>query len=433
MQDTFADYFQRLRLRQNLSLREVARRAGIVQSTLSRWEQGRYQPRLPELRTVLHVLGADAAQEQQAIALLDAPRAIQHVRQIEEQAPSDWAEAAGALPAAGDLLRAMRLRRGWTQAQVASALGVAQGRVARWERSEDRPSQERLHALCYALGASGEELVVLASGRLRMGHPSPEEDWEAYARTCLSALWEAPEELLDLTALAGAAHLWPLAARHEEARFSLTYTYCVYAHRLAEATRWKETNDYAWRALELTRQGWLDGYSDHVLAILAAASAVDQGETPRHLRQAMQTLSSWIDSVEYAVHRGLLLSRMGTYLARSGQEEEALRLCRDACRLTAQVDTPWDLLLRKRDYAETLARTGRYEQALEVLEQTVALADREEAMRAVYLLDRAHCLLGLEQAEQAWEQFCTAQELVNAHRLRFLEPHMREVRRGLGL
>lgn len=437
MHTTFAAYLKHLRLHQNLSLREVSRRAGIGQSTLSRWEQGQFQPRLPELIAVLHALGASPAQEQEAIALLAAPRALRHLHQTEEQTQPDFLEAAGAMPAGGDLLRAMRLRRGWTQAQLASAIGVTQGRVAHWERSEEWPSAERLHGLCYTLGAQGEELAALASGALSTGRLLAGNADEADLWTQLHGLWLVSEEMLDVTALAWIVRLWSEAvqqrslAQQEEARFQLTYTYCVYTHRLAETGRWKQANVYAWRALELTRQGYLRHYSDHVLAILSAASAAEQGGTPRHLRQALQILSGWEESVQYPIYQGLLLSRMGTYLARSGQQEEALQLCQDACHITARMDSPWDLLLRKRDYAETLAQVGRYGQALEVLESTAALSEKEEAMRAVHLLSGARYLLELGQIGAAQEQLHAGLELVEAHHLHSLEAQVRELSRRL--
>lgn len=67
-------------------------------------------------------------------------------------------------PTGGDLLRAMRLRKGWTQQQTAAQVGVVRTAVAHWERGERLPSTEQIQALCDALEAREEELIVLTTG-----------------------------------------------------------------------------------------------------------------------------------------------------------------------------------------------------------------------------------------------------------------------------
>src|SRR5438067_2521649 len=75
-------------------------------------------------------------------------------------------------------LRAMRLRQGWTQEQVAARVGVVRTTAAHWERGERLPSAEQTQALCYALGAHEEELLALTTGRFA-GTPGPEPaTWE---------------------------------------------------------------------------------------------------------------------------------------------------------------------------------------------------------------------------------------------------------------
>jgi transcriptional regulator with XRE-family HTH domain len=56
----------------------------------------------------------------------------------------------GAPPAARDLLRALRMRGGWTQEPTALRLGVDQSSVVRGERLL---SNEQMQALCFALEA----------------------------------------------------------------------------------------------------------------------------------------------------------------------------------------------------------------------------------------------------------------------------------------
>lgn len=52
----------------------------------------------------------------------------------------------------GPMLRAARLRRGWTQADVAKQLGVTAQAVSKLENQAGRASFDRVHRLCLLLG-----------------------------------------------------------------------------------------------------------------------------------------------------------------------------------------------------------------------------------------------------------------------------------------
>jgi transcriptional regulator with XRE-family HTH domain len=141
------------------TLGRLAQQAGVSKMALSRWEAGTRQPRIPELEAVLKALNANAAQKARIFATINAPRAIQHLRTAMTDA------GMGDMPSAGDLLRAMRLRQGWTQGQTAAALHVTQATVARWEKGERLPDNTQVHTLCYVLGAKEEELLALTTGQ----------------------------------------------------------------------------------------------------------------------------------------------------------------------------------------------------------------------------------------------------------------------------
>lgn len=53
-----------------------------------------------------------------------------------------------------------RERRGWTQAEVAAALGVSELTVGRWERGETFPHPYHRKKLCELFGKSEQELGV---------------------------------------------------------------------------------------------------------------------------------------------------------------------------------------------------------------------------------------------------------------------------------
>src|SRR5262245_60758231 len=119
----------------------LAQKAGVSKAALSQWEAGSRLPRVAELEAVLDALGAPPSQRALALASIDAPRALRRLR-------SPGANAGlGPPSAAGDLLRAMRLRRGWTQEQVAAQVGVVRNAVARWERGDRLPSAGQIQAL----------------------------------------------------------------------------------------------------------------------------------------------------------------------------------------------------------------------------------------------------------------------------------------------
>jgi transcriptional regulator with XRE-family HTH domain len=130
----------------------LAQKAGVSKAALSQWESGSRLPRMAELESVLDALGAPPSQR--ALASIDAPRALRRLT-------SPGANGGLGPPSmAGDLLRAMRLRRGRTQEQVAAQVGVVRNAVARWERGDRLPSTEQIQALCFALQARESEWPV---------------------------------------------------------------------------------------------------------------------------------------------------------------------------------------------------------------------------------------------------------------------------------
>ncbi len=157
--ETLATYVRQLRERRNASLSSVAREAAISKSTLWSWEAGACLPCVPELVRVLDVLGANNEERMQAFALLDAPRGYRLVRECTGLRVTD------AQSLLGGLLRAMRLRKGRTQADVAAAVRVDRATVARWEDGERRANAAETDFVCEALGAFPLEREALHSGR----------------------------------------------------------------------------------------------------------------------------------------------------------------------------------------------------------------------------------------------------------------------------
>ena len=99
----------------------------------------------PDQQTLLLVLKASLDQQAQALAIINAPRALARLRaETAELAPRLMPEVT---PSVGDLWRAMRLRRGLPANQVAAALRIHPSSVTRWEKSLTPPPPDRLEEL----------------------------------------------------------------------------------------------------------------------------------------------------------------------------------------------------------------------------------------------------------------------------------------------
>jgi transcriptional regulator with XRE-family HTH domain len=75
MSQQLGTLLQEWRRHRRLSLCALAAQAGLSKGTLSGWEQGRHQPRLPELEALFRALEVTLPQQREALALIDAPRA----------------------------------------------------------------------------------------------------------------------------------------------------------------------------------------------------------------------------------------------------------------------------------------------------------------------------------------------------------------------
>ena len=58
-------------------------------------------------------------------------------------------------------IRARRLKKGYSQKELAEILNVAQQHISRWESGERKPDVESLYRLSLALDCSMEDLFIL--------------------------------------------------------------------------------------------------------------------------------------------------------------------------------------------------------------------------------------------------------------------------------
>jgi transcriptional regulator with XRE-family HTH domain len=141
------------RTKKGMSLGVLAERAGINKSTLSRWESGKTKPNVHELVCVLDVLDTPDQLRRQCLQLLNQPRSERHLSKMPARELPD-----ATLPVSGgELLQALRVRAGFTQADAARIVGVTQSLLSRWEHNECWPETEILYLLCQTLRATQGE------------------------------------------------------------------------------------------------------------------------------------------------------------------------------------------------------------------------------------------------------------------------------------
>ena len=139
MSQALGEFLHTLRQQRKISQAELARRAYVAVRTLRYWEAGRWEPGTVELTNLLLALEVTPEQRTQALTLLTTARGVHLLRQ-EASVPPDATGGYPPLPSVGELLRAMRERRGLRVEQMAAILGVARTTIVRWEATESFPS-----------------------------------------------------------------------------------------------------------------------------------------------------------------------------------------------------------------------------------------------------------------------------------------------------
>ncbi len=225
---TLAALLGGLRKSRGLGLTEAARRAGLGRTTLYQWETGLRAPRGKPLERLLDALGAPERLRAEALAKAD-PR---HARLALDRRPL------GRPVALGQVIRAMRLRRGLTQTDAARACGVGQSAFARLERGDDVPDAATLHAVGFALNGSPEETVALSLAQGGAGDAPKTPEEAVYASIDLRLGQESLHEVLQLGIEADAwwrslrDPRWDVVVTSAMAKRALRY---LYDGRLADA------------------------------------------------------------------------------------------------------------------------------------------------------------------------------------------------------
>ena len=400
-----------------LSLGQLARSAGLSKATLSQWETGKRVPRVPELETALEALQASAAQRARAFAGIEAPRALRHLR---GQASTTGLTAP---PTAGDLLRAMRLRKGWTQEQVSAPLGVQRHTLARWEQGERMPSTEQLQALCYVLEAAEEELVALTTGRFADSPIAKSQDWDE-VRESLREHIHISYHLPELYYFLLEREAWEWATRKTEARAELAQLYAHHASFVSLHARWQEVPLLAQKAIALlSHQAPNETFVRATIAL--AGSAVYSGHQIAPER-GIQWLKPLMHSGVAPEYQAWILADIARYASLSGDVEASLSFSEAAKQRAEQCDNPSEAFLRRVDQAWVHIQAGCCAEGLNKLPDPTGMCPQDQV---ACLLVSAEAYLQMGNFSPGHDRLQQAQNLIAAHQVN----HQRARAEGLAM
>ena len=424
---TLGDLLRHERQKRGMTQNRLATRAGITPSTLCRWEAGATHPGVPELTAVLDVLGIKNADTHPFIARICAPRGLRKLRQLQNELQAK--PNAPTLPVPS-LLAALRRRKGVTQTEAARGTGVAQAQIARWEKGEAWPDDEKLHRLCWFLEAAPEEIAALSCAAKNAlgasGADGAGAAWEAFLPNAADAgLWHEtlrrllhkppPRALTDLVFIAAETRLWELTPRHDFAKNLLPTVYALHARRHLATERPDLALHWAHCGLSLacTRPINVDNQPLWFGSVIAIAAAAGHKAAPSGLRRAVRLVQDWLPHVEpCAAHFAWGNSVLAAQLARLGHVDAAEKINRNAC-VRAEYAKPIERPLRLLDRAALLREMHQPAEALQTLE--ACRPDLENNSTYNYVRHRlleTDCLLALGSRAEAQERVRLAERAV---------------------
>ena len=238
----FAAKFRLFRKQRNLSILGLCELSGISKTTLDNWQSGRTLPGAAELEILISVLNLSSPDQRLLRRSIGLPRAI--VLLPEGERP----------PLTGGLLRAMRLRRGLTQSDVARRLSVRQGTLAKWEKSDDWPDADKLGALCVVLQASHCEVEAILNGiflPLSLPLNATLDEFDQQVQKLHDRINQQPNDpLLDLAFLELECQLW-LRADHPATQELLWKIWSFHNNYLSLHQRYDEMLPYTNQMLSI--------------------------------------------------------------------------------------------------------------------------------------------------------------------------------------
>jgi transcriptional regulator with XRE-family HTH domain len=395
--------------------------AGVHPSTLSRWEAGVVRPSLYEFDALMSALGVSEAERRRALELIDAPRAL--FRLHEMQSTPAGLDAKPRIPLPGDLLRAMRQRRGWSLEQTAGPMHISVATLSRWEHSEAWPSESQMHYLCYLLQAHPQELAALSAGRLHFhseaqAFPSRQDELRELLRQIVCAEVAINRDLADLYFLSLERHLWGLSQQGEVGRRLLIDAYVCHCRHLLQDARVLEAQMPAARALHLI--GRWENPGAHWLWVVHAI-AKDAAEKRYHPNpsEGIRILQDWLPlSTSLSIlYEAWFLRDIAEYMSLTHATRAAVETSTRAVGKGLGLGDDRNVWL---SHAEVLLNTKNPQQALEVIESHLDLAWEEDSVFSQQVREAqiyARALYGVGRTHEALLWVKRAQQLVQQHNL----------------
>ena len=359
---------------------------------MTRWESGAVRPRLDELQRLLVALGVSGGERQAILNLLATPAALKELSRQSEKAFSF------PMPHQGDLLRALRLRQGFRQEDVAARLAVSQATLARWENGRSTPPPSALHELCFLLRASEEEFIALTRSSFFLADREEESGLDLETLGLSLALVE--KKLLDpsyyglgdLLYLSLEARALALATRLPAARLMLARILISHARYLSQRCQPIEAGRTAVQAMGFLPKG------DDSLNVLRLKAEMYYAVWRFPLSEHANYLRPWLQRPLEVRERTWLMGQMAASLLEQHAVDDALVLESQALELVRAKGDPYSIMSRQNNYAETMMEVGRPAEAVELFMITDAM---DPAMRLRTKLSLAEAHLANRNASRA--------------------------------
>jgi transcriptional regulator with XRE-family HTH domain len=413
-------WLQQARQRRGISQYALAQRAHLAPSTINRWERGITRPSIYELEQVLQALGASSEERLEALRLLDAPRALTTLQQLTRQQPHPSGELNP--PLLGDLLGALRRRQGWSVAQVAAALKVSERSVRGWERSQAIPSDEHLHALCYVLQATPDEVAFILTRPLWLEPPSlhaAQEDaslLKMRIEEMRQLIWQGATEGMELRLFALEAQAWwhvRQRPRHTELLREV-YTLCCQWYTLHG--RVQDAERYGYHGLRLLSR---DRCFPRSAAWLIRAISLGNAEPSRseaRLIESAGILQGWLPQVCQSIEHGAWFYReMSELYSEAHRYDEAERAAEQGFQMIQRSGNSAEHQHALVSRALVLCRVGQPRKAMESLKPP---ENPLPATQANYLLVLYEICCALGDSEQAVSALTEAEQIAQQHAIR---------------
>ena len=379
-----------------MSIGQLATISGVSKATISRWETNKCNPRPQELAAVLRALDATRApglQDETVFPVL--PDFLSHL------------SSCPPLSFRGDLLRAIRIRRGFTQCATSRAINVSQSMIAKWERGEDWPTQDKVHAFCFALDATEQELLTLMATNLALSAPAnPYSELESIESE-YTIVWSSTG-VSDLRYHVLESRSSSLSTKSHAYHDLFVRILCYRARFLAENLRFEESKLYLKRIAKLRSEVINPPriWQNAAMAELLLVTGTNQSGTAvrdvfeRNISHLAHNFQAWMES------------ELALCLAKLGDTDSALRLAHRAVQTASS--WPTEVPYRQLTRAKVLATANRTDEAVDLISEAKEQLPDSPGVSINMLLTRIEVTQrSTKYADQRMEAFSAIDEQLN--------------------